>query len=672
MSIHSLIPPVVNAGIRKTADSNLPANLPAKKRTAHLKSIFLGLLSVIVLLLIDISQVSAAEPNNKEQQRKFDELFQQAENQETDLTTIYELVFFLESLRKAIPEGDDVRKRQYQYYVCLAGYGPDFDASEQSIQALIKEAQSADDRIAEARFNYCLTHYYLTQSNWKGGISSATEGVSIARNLDKPLLLAEILALRCSIASLIGQYANSLSDCLEAKELYESVKGDQAGKPVLFDIGVAYRRVGFYDKALEYFEDAKTFAEDHDLDLGVIQALTQISYIYHAQGDYLKALEIQNSALEIADEKSIFIENGNIHTAKAGTLNELHRFDSALLELERAENQFARYGTTDTLENIELEAGIARSGLGEYEKAEQHFETAERLMLESGNERYLKWLYEARAENYRALGRDKDVVEALRKYKEITEKLNLEQNKQQTIILRYQFDNERQKIENQRLIAEKELKARELENLKAVKNWQTLAMILGLLLTAILVVFIIKQATHSRRLAKLALTDSLTGIANRRHIEQHAKDVIEQTVKENRSASIIVFDIDHFKEVNDKYGHGVGDEVLKVLAKFCEEALRREDRLGRYGGEEFVAVLPNAKLEDAYQVAERLREGTESLDIKVREYHVRVTISLGVAEYDVEESLDSLVKRADKALYIAKRSGRNNTQKAKGKGLDKK
>ena len=157
-----------------------------------------------------------------------------------------------------------------------------------------------------------------------------------------------------------------------------------------------------------------------------------------------------------------------------------------------------------------------------------------------------------------------------------------------------------------------------------------------------------------------ATTDPLTKIFNRRHFFDLAQQELERSQRYGRSLSIIIFDIDHFKEVNDTYGHAAGDEVLLKLSSRSAEILRENDVFARYGGEEFVILLPETDLEQAYQMAERMRKDCAETPLDLKLASVNLTISFGVANLGGEKLLlDELLLRADKALYEAKDAGRN-------------
>jgi len=156
-----------------------------------------------------------------------------------------------------------------------------------------------------------------------------------------------------------------------------------------------------------------------------------------------------------------------------------------------------------------------------------------------------------------------------------------------------------------------------------------------------------------------AITDALTGIYNRRGLYQFGELEFQRSRRINRPFSIIMFDIDHFKKINDQYGHAAGDQVLHQLAQRCLKASRATDLIGRYGGEEFVILLTETNLEAARLIGERLRQTIIKTPLTIDAGEIAITSSLGIAEAKLTDTLNSLIERADAALYQAKNAGRN-------------
>lgn len=177
----------------------------------------------------------------------------------------------------------------------------------------------------------------------------------------------------------------------------------------------------------------------------------------------------------------------------------------------------------------------------------------------------------------------------------------------------------------------------------------------------------LEEANRSLRhanelLATMAATDELTGIANRRYLRSEAQRELARLGQDGETASAIMVDLDHFKTVNDQYGHEAGDQVLCSILEPMRQCLRPRDLVGRMGGEEFLILLTGVDLATAAGIAERIRAAIEVLEIDYDGRHIPITASFGIAQWDGQCELDELIRRADEALYRAKRSGRNRVE----------
>jgi len=164
---------------------------------------------------------------------------------------------------------------------------------------------------------------------------------------------------------------------------------------------------------------------------------------------------------------------------------------------------------------------------------------------------------------------------------------------------------------------------------------------------------------HQQELEDRVYKDELTQIYNRRYFEDEFNKEIKKYKLKNRPLSIIILDIDNFKQFNDTYGHQVGDIILQTLAKIIQNSIKDIDTFARWGGEEFVCILPNTILKDAIILAEYLRKIVENYTFKD---NLKVTCSFGVATFTQDDTKESIIKRVDNALYRAKDSGRNRVE----------
>ena len=169
-------------------------------------------------------------------------------------------------------------------------------------------------------------------------------------------------------------------------------------------------------------------------------------------------------------------------------------------------------------------------------------------------------------------------------------------------------------------------------------------------------------ASYQRRLTKMAATDKLTGIYNRRAFDIIIDQTLKDIQRKEAPLSVILFDIDDFKRINDTHGHLSGDSVIQKTVQTATRAIRSNDILCRWGGEEFLILLKGCRLGDAMKTAEKLRAAVASQSVVHQEQQIRVTISAGVTEHAPSDTRERLLKRADKALYLAKSNGKNRCE----------
>jgi diguanylate cyclase (GGDEF)-like protein len=203
-------------------------------------------------------------------------------------------------------------------------------------------------------------------------------------------------------------------------------------------------------------------------------------------------------------------------------------------------------------------------------------------------------------------------------------------------------------------------------------RWLAWVALAGLAVAGLAVIVLIARLARQRtqltilnaQLARLAAVDPLTGLRNRRAIEQYLHDALSSARRHDLDLSVLVIDVDHFKSFNDMLGHRSGDAALVHTARVLDRALRAEDAIGRWGGEEFLVVLPGTDEEGALRATERLRADLLADQPEEARIHaLPVTVTIGLAQWQ-DEAMDELVSRADRALYLGKASGRDTVQVA--------
>lgn len=170
---------------------------------------------------------------------------------------------------------------------------------------------------------------------------------------------------------------------------------------------------------------------------------------------------------------------------------------------------------------------------------------------------------------------------------------------------------------------------------------------------------IAQHETLHTQISRMAAEDSLTGLYNRRKINELIQHEIERSERYKKGFSVIIIDIDYFKRVNDRHGHLAGDELLKIFAQILKDTIRHTDKVGRWGGEEFVVLCPETNLEGATSLANKIRQKINSATFN---NYGQQTASFGITCYQQGDTMDSMISHADEALYAAKNAGRNRVE----------
>jgi len=341
-------------------------------------------------------------------------------------------------------------------------------------------------------------------------------------------------------------------------------------------------------------------------------------------------------------------------------LGKLGRANEALPILEQALKVFEAAGHADRAAQTRLSHAVVLRQLGRLREALAELEQVREYFERERSDRFLEKIHDERALTFSGLGEWPRALRAREQQLALVRRLAEQAKSQQTSRLRVEFDSARKEQENRELSAENRLRSQALASAQAIQRLQLTALALGTVALLALLALGLRQRSHARRMRDLAMTDELTRLPNRRHLQMLAEAQLAAAQAGGTPLALLALDIDHFKRINDQHGHDAGDQVLRRVAAAAQAALRRNDVLGRTGGEEFVALLPGASTEVAMEVAERMRAAVAALCMDDIAPGLQASISLGVSPRLADErSLQPLLKRADAALYRAKAAGRN-------------
>ncbi|MFZ5656300.1 MAG: diguanylate cyclase [Pseudomonadota bacterium] len=594
----------------------------------------------------------------------FDRLFHRLDSEELKPATPEEAQAQLARLRALIPPGDARRELQFRSLACFQP-PEDAAASLEIARRGVQEARQRGDAEAEARFTYCQAGFAEMTQGPRQAIDLYTQGLTLARRAEVPLLVGDGLVARGNVRSYIGQHALALADFVAAQRVYEAAGLRANAEGNLLNIGIAYRRMGEFERARRYLEQAREIALRQQDWPAVLVHWLQIGYLHEDMRDPDRALAAYDQALRVARQRLGPGDAGAAELGIASARISKGEPEAALAALERARADFASINDTSNAGMLALLEGQARAALDQDAAALAAFARAEQAFRRERNDRYLAMLYPERAKVLERSGRPGEALADFKRYVALRKKLLEARTDQRTLMLRQQFDARQRELENLQLRREKTLRDQQFAALERAGRWQAGAIMLGGVLFALLAGFAVRQVVRTRRLRVLALTDELTGVANRRRIELVAEEAVATALAHGRPLCLITFDIDYFKRINDSFGHLAGDEVIARVAEACQQALRQNDAIGRTGGEEFLVVLPDTGIDAAVQVGERLRGNVEALRWRDVAPELRVTVSLGVAALRADDGgVHDVLRRADAALYRAKAAGRNALETA--------
>jgi diguanylate cyclase (GGDEF)-like protein len=272
----------------------------------------------------------------------------------------------------------------------------------------------------------------------------------------------------------------------------------------------------------------------------------------------------------------------------------------------------------------------------------------------------LSSVYQLRARANAALHNFRDAYADLAEYARRYAAANDAERAQAAAALRARFETDREIERNGQLKRELGISQERAQRQARELRWNAIVVTSGVLVIALLIYFLVINRRYRQQLVKLASQDGLTGLPNRRRTAELATAALTEARAAQTPLTIAIIDMDHFKIINDRCGHATGDFVLKEFARVGRDALRNTDVLGRWGGEEFLLVMPGATLEIALASLERMRTMVFGIHLPASGAGLRVSLSAGLAtSLEHSRSLDEMIARADSALYVAKNEGRD-------------
>lgn len=566
--------------------------------------------------------------------------------------------------------GDPALLRGAQVVLCNATAAVDAGAALPIAENGLRTSRKAADARSIAGFLSCRGYaLYLQGKPGEAAIAFESAVASAEKTGDEAAdkeVLADALALRGGSRHYHGRYDDAIADLNRAYALNVEIGHKSGQRYTLNAIANVYsdENVGEYDKAIGYHRQLLKENEAAGLDSEVATSLFNIASSREMKGEFDAALQDYRRALEIDTALGDLTSVAEGERSIGALLVKQGKAAEALPWIERALERFTANDDIESAARTRVTRARALRAVGRVREAVADLEFAERHFRAQNNPRYLAKVYEAMADAHAAGGEWRKAYDASAAYRRAQEQLEKRAREEQTSRLRVQFDSAKKEQENHALLIENAHRGEALRNAERVRSLQRLFIILGAASFTLLAAMALQLVNKSRRLRALAMTDELTGMPNRRKILDFLDRELRAAQSGGERLSVIAFDVDHFKRINDLHGHHAGDRVLCEIADIVGRQLPASARVGRMGGEEFLVVLPGTLAERARAVAEALRAALASANYDGFADDERVTISLGVAEAAQDDDVEMLLRRADSAMYRAKGEGRDRTVSA--------
>jgi diguanylate cyclase (GGDEF)-like protein len=433
-----------------------------------------------------------------------------------------------------------------------------------------------------------------------------------------------------------GDYVAALQNFFRTLEMARQSKNFEYEAGSLSNIGFAYNHTGDYELALTYLSQALEIFEIHQIKRGQADANNNSASALHNLNRDTEALVYALRAVEMAKQ-------ANAKTTLAEAYNILGTIYTTLGDLDQALNAYQQSLSTGEEIGHHYESTMASLHIGQtylkqqaYEQAFEHLNNALYGAQQVGLKRLIYECHLALVDAYRQTENFGQALWHYEQYHLIKEAVFNERSDLRLKMLQ---------VEHQVDTAQKEAEIYQLRNVELEREVQ-------------------ERKKAQTALEELATTDPLTGLFNRRQFFYLAEMELQRSIRYNHPLSVFMIDVDHFKDVNDTLGHAIGDQVLVAVAQRIKLQMRQVDIVSRYGGDEFIILLPETNMEQAGQIAQRLVEQVKSGLVNTVRGPVEITISVGVGCYNefYSAALDALLERADHALYVAKQSGRNRAE----------
>ncbi len=551
---------------------------------------------------------------------------------------------------------------QSSAYADQALYSLSSAAAEQGLK-LAKQLNNPSIFIAELAYTKGFSLESL--GDFDGAVQFYQNGLDVARSMNNQELTARGLINIGAIFYLRKDYKQSLITLNNALVLANTIADEALLGDINSELGILYGNLGEESQANDYFQKSYQHFKNAGKHNYALNSLHNVAINHANQKRYEQAITVYRVLESEIQENTSNEFIAGVYRSLAWAL--LNKDDSDTENAYRYILLAGEYVKEAEQHLVKLQYLIDKAYIFEkmarYQEALLNLEQAEALLEYKDSDIYdtseLNILF-LRAKLHYALGHYNQAYQIQTQY--FTKSITYNEARETTEIdeLRLQYQSET--AQRQRNILNKNQRIQDLQLQQLTLDTESRQVFVALLAVCLLILtwFLYRVVKGQRNLIRATRTDSLTGVTNRRRLLQLGEQYFLQSKQQQQAFSVCMIDIDFFKKINDQFGHSIGDEALKEIAIHGQSLMRDSDVFGRFGGEEFIALLPNTDHVDALEVAQRLRQNIERAQWQTQQIN-QLTVSIGITTFSQQnyESFSALLKAADEQLLRAKHSGRN-------------
>jgi len=502
------------------------------------------------------------------------------------------------------------------------------------------------------------------------------KAISIIKETDDDMLLLKVSYYKTVFHITLGEHEPALDLSIRSYKLAKKLKDSFWQQNNAFHLGYIYRLLEDYPVAIEWYEEVLALTSAPQMLSHRIRALNEIGNIEMLKHDYDAALKTKAKALELLGPEVDVATRGSCLADYGLVLWTAGRISESEDYLLQAKALFEDNGNNrEVIICLHNLIGI-QLDLGKLAEGEASGKQALELAIQNQMNAETVSIRKSLANLLQQAGKDAEAYELLLAADMDEENLLQEENQQRIAELKTQFETELKTQKIKLLERDKKIQDLSLNRQHLIRNVLFTGLGILLLFLALLGLgYREKTQAHNmiasknndlneayRKLDLTARVDPLTGLHNRRELMLRFEEEKHRTERKKGSLAVVLTDVDNFKYVNDTRGHDCGDMVLCDVATLIREVVRKQDCVGRWGGEEFLLLLPDTEIIGAVELAEKIRVRLENHLFRYDSQEFHITMTLGVSTSKLNEGLQETVKRADQALYNGKRNGKNRVE----------